>query len=172
MKSTNLNYVENFNEIETNFLQFIKIYNDLKEFNRKIPTYTKREYEKNKNDVHYKLQLIPSILNTINKNTEKINIIDCDESLVEKLNKIKENISPKVAELPSLINSIYEKEKTASLKLRNIRLTESQLDDSISYLQLSRDGDKIRESKIIINEVIQNQEYLENRQRELEEIKK
>ena len=161
-----------FNEIETNFLQFIKYYNDLKEFNRKIPSYTKREYEKNKNDVHYKLQLLPMILNTINKLSDKINLKECDESTREKLNKIKDNLSPKVGELPNLINQIYEREKIASLKLRNIKLSESKLDDSLSFLQLSRNSDKIRESRIILQEVIDNQEYLQNRQAELEEIKK
>jgi hypothetical protein len=112
------------------------------------------------------------ILNTINKFTDKINLNECDSFTREKLNKIKDNLSPKVVELPNLINQIYEREKIASLKLRNIKLSESKLDDSLSFLHLSRGSDKIRESRLILKEVVDNEEYLKNRQAELEEIKK
>ena len=48
------------------FLEFNKFYNILVEFNRKIPFFTKKEYEKTKDDAHDKIQIIPNILKQIN----------------------------------------------------------------------------------------------------------
>lgn len=92
------------------------------------------------------------------------------DEIREKLEVIKEKLNPKVEELPNLINEIYEREKIASLKLRNIKLSESELDDSLSIMH-SRRSDKMRESKLVIQEVIANQVYLEKRKEELESIK-
>lgn len=153
-------------------MEFNRFYNDLKEFNRKIPTLTKKEYEKTKDDIHYKIQLLPGILNLINSHTEKLHELEVEIHIAikEKLTVIKENLNPKVTEMPHLIQEIYEREKIVSLKLRNIKISESQLDDSLSVLQ--NRSDHIRESKILAKEVITNQVYLEKRKQDLEMIKK
>ena len=160
-------------QIEINFMDFSRYYNIIKDFARKIPFLTRKEYDKTKDDVHYKIQLIPSILNSINSNTNKIysfNKSELSSETLEKLEVIKEKLNPKVAEIPLLINDIYEQEKIASLKLRNIKLSESQLDDSLSFMH--NRGDNLRESKLFVSEVFENHKYLEKRKDELESIKK
>jgi len=47
-----------------------------------------------------------------------------------------------------------------------------KLDNSISYLQNASGGDKVRDSRIILKEVMDNQDYLERRKVELENILK
>jgi hypothetical protein len=158
-------------EIEVSFLEFNRYFNDLKEFNRKLPNLTLREYQKIKNDIHYKIQLIPNILNGINLNTDRISQLKSEltEEVSQKLEVIKEKINPKVAEIPNLMCEIYEREKIASLKLKNIKASEQELDKSLSILNKS---DHMHDSKLLIMEAIENQAYLERRKEELETIKK
>lgn len=153
------------------FLEFNKFYNILVEFNRKIPFFTKKEYEKTKDDAHDKIQIIPNILKQINISFNEIQEHSSELNIqtIQKLDIIREKISPKVSYLPTLIELIYEREKVASLKLNNITLNESQLDDSLSFLH--NKSDRIRDSKLNLKEVISNQNYLEKRKEELEMIK-
>jgi hypothetical protein len=153
----------------------MKYFNELKDFERKLPTLTKKEYEKLKTEVHYKIQLMPTIIKSINEDCTKIILTkdyenNVDPNVHSKLEKVSEILTPKISEVQILISTILEKEKTVSLKLRNLNISESKLDDSLSLLQ--NRSDHLRESRIIMREVVDNQRYLEKRKEELEDIKK
>lgn len=112
-------------EIENSFIEFNKCFTLLKEYSRKLLTYTNKEYYKNKDDMHYKIQLLPDILIQINRKTQEImNNENLETNIIEKLEKIKEKITPQVEELPSLMTIIYEREKIVSLKVNNINISE------------------------------------------------
>ncbi len=163
-----------FQQIESGFLDINKDYNDLKEFNRKIPTLTRKEYEKVKDDIHAKIQMIPNILKNINQNYDEITgkkfSTDLSEEMRQKLEIIKEKLNTRVTDFPNLINQIFEREKIVSLKLRNIKISEVDLDDSLSIIH--NRSDNLRDSRLVLKEVIENQAYLEKRREELESIKK
>lgn len=133
-----------------------------------------KEYEKYKHDIHSKIQMIPDILFNINQNYDKIsgddNSYEISDEMRQKLDIIKEKLNVKIIELPNLINEIFEREKIVSLRLKNIRIPESELDDSLSIIH--NRSDNLRDSRIILKEVIENQAYLEKRREDLESIKK
>lgn len=158
-------------EIEVIFLEFNKYYNELKEFSRKLPYLTLREYQKTKDDIHFKIQLIPNILNRININTDKISQLknEMTDEVNQKLELIIEKVNPKVVEIPNLLCEIHEKERITSLKLKNIKASEQDLDKSLSIMNKS---DNFHDSKLVIMEVFENQAYLERRKEELDAIKK
>ena len=158
-------------EIEVIFLEFNKYYNELKEFSRKLPYLTLREYQKTKDDIHFKIQLIPNILNRINMNTDKISQLknEMTDEVNQKLELIIEKVNPKVVEIPNLLCEIHEKERITSLKLKNIKASEQDLDKSLSIMNKS---DNFHDSKLVIMEVFENQAYLERRKEELDAIKK
>ena len=79
-------------------------------------------------------------------------------------------MNPKVEEVPTIIQQIYEKEKFVSLKVRNIKLSESELDDSLSMMRDK--SQNLTGSRLLIKELIDNQQYLEKRREDLEMMKK
>lgn len=87
----------------------------------------------------------------------------------QKLELIIEKVNPKVVEIPNLLCEIHEKERIASLKLKNIKASEQDLDKSLSIMNKS---DNFHDSKLVILEVFENQAYLERRKEELDAIKK
>jgi hypothetical protein len=118
--------------------------------------------------------MIPNILNNINQNYEEITkekfSNELRQEMCEKLDIIKEKLNIRVTDFPNLINQIFEREKIVSLKLRNIKISEVDLDDSLSIIQ--NRSDNLRDSRLVLKEVIENQAYLEKRREELESIKK
>lgn len=156
-------------EIENDFMEFNKYYKELTEFSRRLQNFTSKEYEKKKDDAHNKMQLIPNLLKLINKKYDQIYSRSIPQQLIEKLNKIRDIITPMVNHLPNLMNDIYEGEKIFSLKIKNINLNEKDLDDSISFL--NNKSDNFKGSRIVLQEVIDNHIYLEKRKEELENIK-
>jgi hypothetical protein len=87
----------------------------------------------------------------------------------EKIKIVDEKIIEKNKELARIMNEIVEKESNLfSFKGEeqfNYDSSKESLSDNPSEIE-------IRESKIILKDVKDNKEYLENREKELEEIKK
>ena len=99
----------------------------------------------------------------------KLNFIK--KKVRDQIKIVNERFLPKQMEVPKILNEILEKEKQVS---RRMGLNESDLDQSFLSQNPNNKSnfDKLRESKIVLHEVMDNVEYLQKRQEQLEEIKK
>ena len=99
----------------------------------------------------------------------KLNFIK--KKVRDQIKIVNERFLPKQMEVPKILNEILEKEKQVS---RRMGLNESDLDQSFLSQNPNNKSnfDKLRESKIVLHEVMDNVEYLQKRQEQLKEIKK
>jgi hypothetical protein len=134
---------------------------------------------------------MPELLTKINSLTNTLKIADYkDDSLkkrvFDQINIINEKLEPKQNELSTLINKIIETESKAAKRLSNVNpedLAKLQNQSGNSFnsdtnLNTEEDEKKFpnrgsfRESKLFVQDIQSNMDFLQKRQEELEEIKK
>jgi hypothetical protein len=160
--------------LQEKFLEFNKTFEEIKDFNTRLNKLSLKEYIKQKADIHHKITSTPVLISNINSIISTLTSTEIKEPKIksrvqEKIKIVDEKIIEKNKELARIMNEIVEKESNLfSFKGEeqfNYDSSKESLSDNPSEIE-------IRESKIILKDVKDNKEYLENREKELEEIKK
>jgi len=183
------NAQDNFNSLQNKFLEFIRYYDDITEYERKLANFTRKDYDRVKDDIHRKIQSMPEILKNINEISSTLRETQYQDLALksksgEQIRIIDEKIRPKREELSNLINRIVEKENRVAKKLSGVNPEDvfsatqtmnsfnSNNDRNDSLIRTETKRDSFLDSKLVIQDVQNNQEYLKKRQDALEEIKK
>jgi t-SNARE complex subunit (syntaxin) len=125
---------------------------------------------------------MPELLNKINNMISFLGVADYKDSshkikVDEQIKIINEKLQPKRGNLPNLINRIVDKEGKVAKKLsiKNPEDVEA-INNSFNSYDPRNSGEfsqsSFRESKLVVKELVDQGEYLKQRQEALEDIKK
>ena len=160
--------------LQEKFLEFNKNFEEIKDFNNRLNRLTLKDYMKQKAEIHQKISSTPVLISNINSLITTLTSTDIREPklksrVIEKIKIVDGKIIEKNKELAKIMDEIVEKESNLfSFKGEeqyNYESSGESLSDNPSEIQ-------IRESQIILKDVRDNKDYIEKREKELEEIKK
>jgi hypothetical protein len=160
--------------LQEKFLEFNKNFEEIKDFNNRLNKLTLTDYMKQKAEIHQKISSTPVLISNINSLITTLTSTDIREPklksrVIEKIKIVDGKIIEKNKELAKIMDEIVEKESNLfSFKAEeqfNYESSGESLSDNPSEIQ-------IRESQIILKDVRDNKDYIEKREKELEEIKK
>lgn len=160
--------------LQEKFLEFNKNFEEIKDFNNRLDKLTLKDYMKQKAEIHQKINSTPILISNINSLITTLTSTDIREPklksrVIEKIKIVDGKIIEKNKELAKIMDEIVEKESNLfSFKGEeqyNYESSRESLSDNPSEIE-------IRESQIILKDVRDNKEYLEKREKELEDIKK
>lgn len=100
----------------------------------------------------------------------ELNDLQLKNKVKEQIRIIKDKLTPKKKEINILLNKIVEKETKFTQRLSISSDNFHTINDSRGSER--RFNDSFRESKLIVQDLMDNSEYLRKRQEELEDIKK
>lgn len=160
--------------LQEKFLEFNKNFEEIKDFNNRLNKLTLKDYMKQKAEIHQKINSTPVLISNINSLITTLTSTDIREPklksrVIEKIKIVDGKIIEKNKELAKIMDEIVEKESNLfSFKGEeqyNYESSRESLSDNPSEIE-------IRESQIILKDVRDNKEYIEKREKELEDIKK
>jgi t-SNARE complex subunit (syntaxin) len=115
------------------------------------------------------LKLIDSLIDSLS--SAELQDLSLKSKVREQINIIKEKLNPKKKEVNQMLNKIVEKETKFTQRL-SISSENFDSVNSMNDSQERRINGSFRESKLFVQDLQDNSEYIRKRQEELEDIKK
>ena len=172
------------NNLQQLFIDFEKSYEVLKDYNKRLPSLTEREYIKRSHEIHGVISSIKQFLYDINYNLTKLESFSISDynlknNVFESIKIVNKKIKPKQDELSNIINEITKKEekKNESLGVSLASRKTMQIDLRKKSYENSNDNNyQLKEQLINVDLEIKDIEFTEQilaqRNQELKDIQK
>lgn len=169
---------DKFSLLQKAYLEFLKDFEELTNYKQKLPDLNKKDHTLMKDKIKIIIQRFPDTIKTIDDLIASLKTTPIkDKALKSKVNEqitiINERLRPKQKELSDLLNSIVETESRLAKRFSNSNIEDIIMcnDKMRSESENERAKMGFRESKLIVQDLVENTEYLRKRQEELEDIR-
>lgn len=157
--------------LESNYLEFIKEFNELTEMKEKVLSGSRRDFNHMKDDINSKKNAISKLIETLNASKDYLEEADISDKKMrtqvnKKLKMFNSKFPDKVSEFESMANQLNDLGRKYS---EEGSMTDSYINGS-RISQSSDNGSSINGDKIQIHDY--KDTYLEQRQIEIENVKK